>query len=151
MRDSELRYSLKLDFLISKYNNIPELLYAKLDMQISILLLQNDDLDDLLFLQRLKLTRLRSLYNSRRQIDGCLIKPLLKPLILGFLNTLFAEYSKRGDITGELLCESPLYLKKNRQLRLQWALEHVEWTQEQWNSVLWSDETWITPRRHTRT
>lgn len=34
--------------------------------------------------------------------------------------------------------------------RLAWVLEHVNWTQSQWNSVLWSDETRVTSGRHTR-
>ncbi len=39
----------------------------------------------------------------------------------------------------------------NRQLRLTWAREHLDWTKEQWNKILWTDETWVTGGRHTRT
>jgi hypothetical protein len=45
----------------------------------------------------------------------------------------------------------PPITEKNRRLRLQWALEHVNWTLEQWYQILWTDETWITGGRHTRT
>jgi hypothetical protein len=38
----------------------------------------------------------------------------------------------------------------NRVARLQWALEHVNWTDEQWEKILWTDETWVTGGRHTR-
>ena len=34
--------------------------------------------------------------------------------------------------------------------RLEWAEEHINWTDEQWDKVLWSDETWAQPGRHTR-
>jgi len=31
--------------------------------------------------------------------------------------------------------------KKNRKLRLEWAKKYVNWNIEQWNNVLWSDES----------
>jgi len=40
--------------------------------------------------------------------------------------------------------------EENRRKRLEWAQEHVNWTDEQWDEVLWSDETWAQPGRHTR-
>lgn len=45
----------------------------------------------------------------------------------------------------------PPISETNRQRRLNWAIEHKDWTQEQWYNILWTDETWITPGRHTRT
>ena len=39
----------------------------------------------------------------------------------------------------------------NRQKRLQFAQEHLHWTQEQWKKILWSDETWVCAGRHTKT
>lgn len=45
--------------------------------------------------------------------------------------------------------ESPLS-PKNRDLRLKWAQEHVHWTFEQWCTILWSDETWVTGGSHRR-
>ncbi|EED12610.1 transposable element tc3 transposase, putative [Talaromyces stipitatus ATCC 10500] len=39
---------------------------------------------------------------------------------------------------------------KHKQVRLAWALEHLNWTTEQWNRILWSDETWVTSGFHTR-
>jgi hypothetical protein len=39
----------------------------------------------------------------------------------------------------------------NRKIRLAWAEEHVKWTMDQWYRILWTDETWITGGRHTRT
>ena len=36
--------------------------------------------------------------------------------------------------------------KHNRLARLTWAYEHLSWTREQWNRILWTDETWVTNR-----
>ena len=45
----------------------------------------------------------------------------------------------------------PPISERNRVARYAWAQEHRRWTKEQWNQILWSDETWITGGRHTRT
>ena len=50
-----------------------------------------------------------------------------------------------------LVMRKPPIIERNRVIQLEWALEHVNWTQEQWYSILWTDETWITGGRHTRT
>ena len=50
-----------------------------------------------------------------------------------------------------LAMRKPPISERNRVIRLQWAQDHVNWTQPQWNSILWTDETWITGGRHTRT
>ena len=46
--------------------------------------------------------------------------------------------------------KKPPISEKNRQKRLQWALEHINWTEEQWSSILWTDETWITGGPHRK-
>lgn len=45
----------------------------------------------------------------------------------------------------------PPISEKNRVDRLRFAEEHRHWTQEQWEKILWSDETWVTAGRHTKT
>ena len=40
---------------------------------------------------------------------------------------------------------------KNRQRRLQFALEYKDWTLEQWKAVLWSDETWVLRQKSHKT
>jgi transposase len=45
----------------------------------------------------------------------------------------------------------PPISEKNRLARMEWAEEHLEWTTEQWKSVLWTDETWTNGGRHTKT
>ena len=37
----------------------------------------------------------------------------------------------------------PYISEKNMQLRLEWAILHKDWTPDQWNKVIWSDETLI--------
>ena len=50
-----------------------------------------------------------------------------------------------------LAMRKPPISERNRVIRLQLAQEHVNWTQPQWNSILLTDETWITGGRHTHT
>jgi transposase len=45
----------------------------------------------------------------------------------------------------------PPISETNRKIRLAWAQAHINWTTEMWFQILWSDETWITGGRHTRT
>jgi transposase len=45
----------------------------------------------------------------------------------------------------------PPISESNRVARLEWAREHVNWTKEQWYTILWSDETWVTGTKHRRT
>jgi len=40
--------------------------------------------------------------------------------------------------------------EENKHIRLQWAEEHLNWTLEQWDSILWTDETWVQPGIHKR-
>ncbi|PQE05349.1 transposable element tc1 transposase protein [Rutstroemia sp. NJR-2017a BVV2] len=35
-------------------------------------------------------------------------------------------------------------------IRLNWALEHVHWTVEEWAQILWSDKSWIQPGRYKK-
>ena len=50
-----------------------------------------------------------------------------------------------------LAIRKPPISETNRKIRLAWAEEHKDWTIEQWYRILWTDETWITGARHTRT
>jgi len=46
--------------------------------------------------------------------------------------------------------KKPPISEENRVKRLNWALEHVNWTPEQWANILWTDETWITGGPHSK-
>jgi transposase len=39
---------------------------------------------------------------------------------------------------------------QNKAARLLWAQEHVHWSPEQWRSILWTDETWVTAGHHRK-
>jgi len=57
----------------------------------------------------------------------------------------------REGFHRRLAMRKPPISPTNQRLRKAWAEEHVNWTMEQWYSILWTDETWITARQHTRT
>jgi hypothetical protein len=44
----------------------------------------------------------------------------------------------------------PPLSEKNKELRKAWAEEHKDWTLEQWATILWTDETWVTGGPHRR-
>jgi transposase len=60
-------------------------------------------------------------------------------------NTLRNEGFSRRVARRKPPCSEP-----NRRARLAWAQEHLNWTPEQWNSLLWTDETWTNGGRHTK-
>lgn len=75
------------------------------------------------------------------------------PRILGFDCGEYAirtAFKKEGFIRA-LAPHKPGLSATNIQERLQWAEEHMNWTEEQWDSVCWTDETWVQPGKHRRT
>ena len=46
--------------------------------------------------------------------------------------------------------QKPPLTEEQRATRLRWALEHQNWTWEQWATILWSDESWVNPGRHRK-
>lgn len=44
----------------------------------------------------------------------------------------------------------PSLSERNRIQRLYWAIEHLNWTLDDWKKILWSDETWVNGERHTK-
>ena len=57
----------------------------------------------------------------------------------------------REGFHRRLAMRKPPISPTNQKLRYEWAVEHVDWTLDQWYKILWTDETWITGGRHTRT
>ena len=74
------------------------------------------------------------------------------PALLGWdcgIDAIRTAFKKEGYVRRSARQKPPLSYE-NQILRLQWAIEHEDWTEEQWFSILWSDETWVKPGRHTR-
>ena len=75
------------------------------------------------------------------------------PLELGWDVSADAIHTalKRAGFSRRLARKKPPISEKNRLLRLAWAIEHLDWTLEQWAAILWSDETWVNGSHHRRT
>ncbi|GBO01977.1 hypothetical protein AVEN_273698-1 [Araneus ventricosus] len=57
-----------------------------------------------------------------------------------------SEHTVQRTLLDRGLCSRrltrvPLLTKRHRQLRLQWAREHRDWTMDEWKRVAWSDES----------
>ncbi|EIE91839.1 hypothetical protein RO3G_16550 [Rhizopus delemar RA 99-880] len=48
---------------------------------------------------------------------------------------------RRSGLTSFVKPQKPLLSEVNRRKRLDWALNHTDWTMEDWKRVIWSDET----------
>ncbi|CAD6189904.1 unnamed protein product [Caenorhabditis auriculariae] len=46
-----------------------------------------------------------------------------------------------AGIMGRRPVKKPLISEKNRAGRVKWAKEHLNWTRQDWNKILWSDES----------
>ncbi|GBN18784.1 hypothetical protein AVEN_39710-1 [Araneus ventricosus] len=61
------------------------------------------------------------------------------------LSASVSEHTVQRTLLDMELCSRrptrvPLLTKRHRQLRLQWAREHRDWTMDEWKGVAWSDE-----------
>jgi len=74
------------------------------------------------------------------------------PVILGLDCSEYAIRSafKREGYVRRVSRKKPPLSDDNKKKRKAWAEEHVSWTDEQWDTILWSDETWAQPGKHTR-
>src|SRR2546423_11712002 len=57
---------------------------------------------------------------------------------------------RRAGFRRRIGRRKPPISEKNRQLRLAWAYEHLNWSREQWCTILWTDETWVQDGIHKR-
>ena len=74
------------------------------------------------------------------------------PAILGWNCTekaIRTAFKKEGFVRRHARRKPPL-TEQHKKDRLDWAWEHLFWTDEQWFKVLWTDETWVNPGRHKR-
>ena len=58
---------------------------------------------------------------------------------------------RRAGFKRYIARRKPPITESTRQKRLDFAKYYVDWTIEDWKAILWSDETWVTGGRHTRT
>ena len=56
-------------------------------------------------------------------------------------NTILSRIKESGEFNSYWAVHKPFINRDNRQKRLQWCQEHIDWTPEQWHRVLWSDES----------
>lgn len=75
---------------------------------------------------------------------------VIKTLNLGVsTHCLQLALKKRGFQRHPALKKPPLS-ENTRLARLAWAEAHVNWTMDQWNNVLWTDETWVNDQNHKK-
>ena len=74
------------------------------------------------------------------------------PAILGWDCKVYAiatAFKKEGFACRTAL-KKPKLTPEHAQIRLAWAQDHINWTDEQWAQILWTDETWIQPGKHKK-
>jgi hypothetical protein len=75
------------------------------------------------------------------------------PEILGWpcgIDAIRTAFKKEGYARRNARTRPPIS-EKNRILRVEFAEEHVNWTDDQWANILWSDKTWAKPGKHKKT
>ena len=74
------------------------------------------------------------------------------PALLGWRCSLKAIRSafKKEGYARRIARRKPPISEANRILRLQWAMKHRDWTEEQWDEICWSDESWVQPGTHKK-
>ena len=63
-------------------------------------------------------------------------------------NTIRRRLLTLGGLHCRVASKKPLLSRKNRIARFKWALDHRNWTLDQWKSILWSDESKFCIRNH---
>ena len=57
------------------------------------------------------------------------------------INTILRPIHEDGELDSYWQTKKPFISKKNQVKRLKWCQEHANWTSNEWNRVLWSDES----------
>lgn len=79
-------------------------------------------------------------YNDlKRELEDCDVYVCRQTVI----NTL-----KREGYSSYVAARKPQLTKKHKERRLKWAKDHVNWTDDQWKNVMWSDESKFTAGGH---
>lgn len=74
---------------------------------------------------------------SRRKTAPEINETRKKPLSL----TTVKRRLRHAGLFGRVAVRKPLLRPQNKQKRLEWAKKHKDWTEEDFNRVLWSDES----------
>jgi hypothetical protein len=74
------------------------------------------------------------------------------PSIFGWNCHVYAIQTafKTEGFARRIALRKPELTEAHAKIRLNWALEHVHWTLEEWAQVLWSDESWMNPGKHIK-
>lgn len=74
------------------------------------------------------------------------------PSLLGWDCGVYAIRTafKKAGYARRSARQKPPLSDEHMKARLEWAQEHKDWTEAQWFGVLWTDETWVKPGRHSR-
>jgi hypothetical protein len=70
-----------------------------------------------------------------------------------FCDDIFGMYAIRSTLRRHgfkrySAHRKPPLTPDQRDARLAWAQAHVNWTLEQWDSILWTEETWVMGTSH---
>jgi transposase len=57
---------------------------------------------------------------------------------------------KKLGFSRRVALRKPPLSDRNKALRLEWAREHIHWSEAQWWEILWSDETWVNAGKHRK-
>ena len=93
--------------------------------------------------------RLSQPRKRKRQITYLQVAETLRPDGEVGPESIKSALYRRGYRRRSALRKPPLS-DANIQARLLWAIEHKDWTSEQWNLILWSDETWVKAGKHRK-
>ena len=84
---------------------------------------------------------LRSSLKNRRLTSTALCKELQESTGIQLSTSCVRRRLLSGGLRGCIAVKKPLLSNVNRLKRLKWAVEHSDWTQNDWDSILWSDES----------
>lgn len=67
----------------------------------------------------------------------------------GISENLIRKVLKKRGYSRHRAAEKPRMTEKSKLRRKEWAEAHADWTVEDWENILWTDETWTSDGRFT--
>lgn len=68
----------------------------------------------------------------------------------GCSEQLISNALKKRGYTRCIARKKPPLSAINKQKRLEFAQSHLDWSEEQWSRILWTDETWVSGDSHMK-